>query len=295
MSSGNVSYAVSQGFRFFLHNKVMSLASICVLASCLFIISNFFLISLNLQENIKVIEDKNEVSIFLNDDLTESDLTYIKLKLESIENIKTFEYVTKEQALEEYKALYADQQSLFADLEKDNPLPAYFRITMKDIRLFDETLAQLKSLNNISSIRSQEDLVDAIITSGNVISNVSIWIMGIMLVASLFIIVNTIRLAFFSFRRQINIMKYIGATNWFIRWPFIVEGTIIGIIAGAIAFLLQWYAYSYAFQSIAKSLSFVTIIPFDDVIGTAVACFIGAGMAIGVVGSAISIRKHLKV
>ncbi|MDP4152937.1 MAG: permease-like cell division protein FtsX [Bacillota bacterium] len=295
MKNNNVTYVISQGFHFFFANKVMSLASVCVLAACLLITSNFFLITLNLQRNIKAIEDKNEVSLFVEDKATDADVQNIKSQLSSIDNIKNIEYKSKQQALEEYKSKFTDQKVLFNDLENDNPLPAYFKVTMNDITKFNDTLSKLRQVTHISSIRSQEDIVDAIIKTGSVIKNVSMWIMIIMLIASLFIIVNTIRLAFFHYRRQINIMKYIGATNWFIRWPFIVEGTIIGIISGLISFGLQWYAYIYAFQSIASSLSFVVVIPFTSVAPTLALAFLCVGIVIGVVGSAISIGRYLRV
>ncbi len=271
------------------------MAAVGVLAACLFIIGNFWLVYRNVDENIKILQTENETVLFLNEDLTDDEITAIGAHLGSMENVDQYVYVSKDQAFEQYKADYADEADLYSDLEAQgvNPLLAYYTLSMKDISIYEETLYQLEQLDGIFRIRARADIIEGIEQTANAIYFVCYWIMGLMLIASLFIIVNTIKIARFMNRRQINIMKFVGATDWFVRWPFIYEGMFIGILAAALAFGVEWYAYTYVVEELAPVLSSLTILTFESVYMSLAAAFLACGIAVGVIGSGISIRKYL--
>ncbi len=286
---------IKQAFRYFTSNKIMSLASVGVLAACLLIIGSLYLVSVNVQVNLSAVESENEIVMFIDDDADKSDVDALYEEISSISNVRTVNYFTKEQALESYMADFEDESELFEELIKNNPLPQYFSVTLNDIELFDETLEKLESVPQIYKIRSQEQLVDTLVSLGNAVKNVTFWVMVILLLAALFIIINTVRMASFYYRRQINIMKYVGASNTYIRIPFIFEGAIIGILAGFIAFVMQSYVYTAIFNGITADINFVKVIPFSSLRTMILNVFILSGTAIGIVGSGFSIGKYLKV
>lgn len=286
---------ISHGFKYFSANKVMSFAAVGVLVACLFIVGTLFLVTVNLNENIKNVEEKNEIVIFIDDAAAEEDIDNIYSRLSAIENVKSFRYVTKEQALTEYMVLFESESALFRDLIENNPLPQYFSITIKELELFDETVYQLSEIPLVYKIRSQEQVVDTILSVGTAVRRACVWVLLLMACAAFFIIVNTIRLASFYFRKHINIMKYVGATNWYIRWPFIVEGAIIGLLAAFFAYLIQWYLYVNVFETMALEIGFLTVIPFDALAASIMNLFAASGMFLGIVGSGVSISKYLKV
>ncbi len=286
---------IKQAFRYFTSNKIMSMASVGVLAACLLIIGSLYLVSVNVQANLSAVENENEIVMFIDDDADKSDVDELYEEISSISNIRTVNYFTKDQALESYMEDFEDESELFEELIKNNPLPQYFTVTLNDIELFDETLEKLQQVPQIYKIRSQEQLVDTLVSLGNAVRNVTYWVMAILLLAALFIIINTVRMASFYFRRQINIMKYVGASNSYIRIPFILEGAIIGILAGFIAFVMQSYAYSAIFNGIVADMAFIKVIPYDSLRAMILNVFVLSGTGIGIIGSGFSIGKYLKV
>lgn len=284
-----------QAFKYLASNKIMSFASIGVLASCLLIIGSLYMVSINIQENIKTVEDKNEIALFIDDDATKEDIDSLSQTLADNSNVKSFEYKSKEMALEEYMQQFEQESALFEDLAANNPLPQYFSVVLKDINNFDSSIEQFKALPGVYKVRSQEQLVDSLLSIGKAVKYVSVSVMTLMLLASLFIIINTIRLASFAFRKQINIMKFVGATNWYVRWPFIMQGAMIGILAAIIAYLLQWYAYDKIFISLSKQIQFITVIPFEALRRDVLNIFMLSGFSLGILGSGLSIGKYLKV
>ena len=295
----NIGYFISQGCKYFWSNKYVSLAAVGVLAACLFIMGNFWLIYQNVDVNLKMLQDENETVMFLDNDLTDEEITQIGLRIIDIENVDAdkCKFVTKEQAFEEYKAAYSDEQDLYSDIEMEgvNPLRNYYTVSMKNLELYDETVYQLEQIEGVYRMRVRKDIVDGIQQVAKAIYFVCYWIMGLLFVASLFIIVNTIKIARFINRRQINIMKFVGATDWFVRWPFIFEGAIIGILAALIGFSVEWYAYTYVMEQLAAAIKAITIITFAEAFYPLLLAFMGCGLAVGVLGSVISIRKYLDI
>ncbi|HWP80150.1 MAG TPA: permease-like cell division protein FtsX [Candidatus Acidoferrum sp.] len=294
---GNVGYFISQGCKYFWSNKYVSMAAVGVLAACLFIMGNFWLVYQNVDVNLKLLQDENETVLFLNENLTDDEITGIGKRITAIVNVDKCEFVTKEQAFEDYKEAYSDERDLYADIEEQgvNPLRDYYVVTMKDLELYDETIYQLQQIDGVYRVRMRKDIIDGMQQVAKAIYFVCYWIMGLLFAASLFIIVNTIKIARFVNRRQINIMKFVGATDWFVRWPFIFEGAIIGLTAAAIGFAVEWYAYTYVMEKLATAIKAITIITFQQAFLPLLAAFIVCGLVVGVLGSGISIRKYLDI
>lgn len=272
----------------------MTIASIGVLASCLFMIGNFYLISLNLQENIKSLQDTNQMQLFIEDAASDERITQIQTEITAIENVATCEYISRESALEEYESRYPDDKDLFSGLDSTF-MPRSFRVTLKDLNLYDETLYRFTNIQNVYKVNSDKDVVENMLSIGRIVRYISIWIMGLMLLASIFIIVNTIRLASFYYRRQINIMKYIGATNWFIRWPFLIHGAFIGFLSGVLTYFFQKFTYVYVFEALATHIPIIHITSYSKLDVGLLLSFLAGGLLVGIAGSGISIGKYLKV
>ncbi len=296
MINSNFFYFIGQGIKYFWSNKFVSLAAVGVLAACLFIMGNFWLIYQNVELNIDKMENENETVLFVDDEM-EGAVDSVKAALEIIANIDTITFKSKEEAFIEYKESYSDEQDLLSELEANNinPLPNSYTVSMKNIELYDETLYQLEQIEGVSSIRARSDTVEGIMSVANTVYFISYWIMGLLFFASMFIIMNTIKIARFVNRKTINIMKLVGATDWSVRWPFIYEGAIIGLLAAVISFGFEWYAYDYVTENFIETINIVNILPFADVASTLFITFMGAGLSIGVIGSALSIRKYLDI
>ncbi|MBC8535593.1 permease-like cell division protein FtsX [Feifania hominis] len=298
MKRGNsFHYYIKQGWQYFWHNKMMSLASVGVLVACLLIMGSFWLIVQNMTRNIDIVEGKNEVVLYVDENADVERSVEIGTSLRAIENIATVRYLPKDEAFDDWKSRFPEQADLFSDLEEkgDNPLRNSYIVTMKDLELYDETVYTIENIPDVAKVVTRKDLIDQLLGVGHVINVIGYTIMGLLFLASLFIIVNTIKLARFVYRKQINIMKCVGATDWFIRWPFIIEGALIGLLAGLIAYGLQYYVYNYLILSTIESLKILSAIPFSAVWSVLFGGFVGGGLLVGVLGSAITIRKYLEV
>lgn len=292
MKGNGIRYFFRQSFRYFWSNKIMSFASVGVLATCLFIMCTFLLVAINLNNNIRGIEEKNEIVCFVDETLDDAGVTAVGERLAALPNVSECVFVPKEEALAEYKEQFGENSSVFDGLD-ENPLRHSYTVKLENLDQFDETLAQVESTEGVAYVRSSKDVVDGIISLRNVVATVSFWIMVLLLLSSLFIIVNTIKLARFVYRKQINIMKYIGATDWFIRWPFILEGGFIGLLAGGLSFGMVWYAYYALLEKLTVNNFLFSILPFSNFVYLALGILLGGGILIGVLGSAITIRKYL--
>lgn len=295
MRGNGLGYLIKEGLKYFWTNKVMSITSVSVLATCLLITGSFWLAYLNIDQNLKDISADNEIVVFLYQDADDVTVKSVGNRILEIGNVANSVFVSKEEGLEQYREQFPDQEELLADMENDNPLSDSYHITIKDLEQFDETVYQLEQIDGIEKINSRPDIAKKLVTIGQVVTFISIFVMALLLAVSLFILVNTIKLARFAYRKEINIMKYVGATDWFIRWPFIIDGAIMGILAGGIAFFAEKYLYLYLMDAL-KELSFIiTMIPFVQLQGMVLLGFMGFGLSVGVIGSGITIRRYLDV
>lgn len=295
----NFFYFIRQGWKYFWSNKYISMAAVGVLAACLFVIGTFWLIYNNVDANLRNLAEYNRTVLFIDEDSTQEQIDELEQMILAIGNVESCAFVSKDEALLDFTEGYSD--GLFEDVlaEGVNPLRDSFEITMKDTALYAETMYQLRRFESegiVARIRDQkQETIDGINSMADTVYMVCYWIMGLLFVAALFIIMNTIKLARFNYRRQINIMKYVGATDWFIRWPFIFEGGIIGLLAAGLGYFFVWYGYTRVFEGLSSTVSFLQILPFQEVAGQMMAVSLAGGLLIGVLGSAISIRRFFDV
>ncbi len=300
MNAGSFFYFIKSSFKGMYKNALMTIASVFVLVACMLIIGSVYLASENVLSFMDKLEDQNEIVAFIDDAYGDDSLSREQLcaKVEAISGVSSVEYVTKEQAFAEYReSLGANKDYLDGYEGENNPLRNELRITIDDINQFKSISETISQMEEIANIRDSQEIVDMLISVRKTLNMIGFWILVLLAVVSLFIISNTVKLAMHSRRNEINIMKYVGATNGFIRFPFLLEGVLIGIVSTVIAVALQWCIYVYALVPAISQLTFLMdcIVPFNSVFGSLVMIFIVIGLAVGIFGSALSIRKYLKV
>ncbi len=294
---GKLNYLTKEGFRNLKVNKLMSVASITVLFSCLMLIGIAFMLLVNIEAFISGIEGENIIMAYVDDTATDVEIKKVGLDLEKIPNVQSVEKINKDEA---YKDILSDMdENLKVYLEglEENPLPDAYRITVRNMSSFDTVVEQVKSVTNIFRVRENSSLAKQLSDLRDSVTTISIVIIVMLLLVSLFIISNTIKVTMFSRRLEISIMKSVGATNSFIRWPFMVEGIVIGVIAGILATGAVWLVSEFALSSLTSSLSIVGAsveVNFIDYALWLALAFIGIGVFTGVFGSATSMRKYLK-
>ncbi|MBO5230201.1 MAG: permease-like cell division protein FtsX [Clostridia bacterium] len=294
---GKLGYLTKEGFRNLKVNKLMSVASVTVLFSCLMLIGIAFMLLVNIEAFIGGIEAENVIMVYADLDSTEVDYISLGNRLESIDNVAFIEKVEKEQAYAEILSeLDEGLKSYLSDIN-ENPLPDAYRVTVADMTGFDAVVSEIKTLGGIERVYENSSLARQLSGIRNSVTYISAGMIALLLIVSLFIISNTIKVTMFSRRLEISIMKSVGATNSFIRWPFMVEGIIIGIIAGLLATGAVWAIYEFAlgsFTSVLSGFGGEVQISFLDYALYLVAAFVGIGIFTGIFGSATSIRKYLK-
>ena len=279
----------------------MSLASIGILVSCMLLIGSAILLSINLNGMVSYVENQNEMVAFLEDSADDVTVSAVEAALNSNDNVDSFAFVSREEALERYSEIVPD--SLLENLEQDKEevFPLSFRITLKDLSLIDETTAQIESIPGIMRVNAPTNVAETVTGIKRAVYICGSGIVIILLAVTLIIIANTIKVTVFNRRKEINIMKFVGATDRFIRMPFVVEGILLGVISACIAYLRLWGGYTYLInyvqtQASATLSAFLkNLVPFSQVAKQLLASFAVGGIAIGVFGSMIFVRKHLKV
>lgn len=293
---GSLGYLTKEGFRSIRANRLMTIASIAVLMACLVMIGSAFMVVVNVDNIMKEIESENVVMVYLDLETTPEEVQQVQDKILSNSNVVRCVYVDKETAFREAVNDLGTDASYFDGVE--NPLPDLFEVSLSDMTKFSATVSELSSLDHVDIVRDNKDIANMLIQIRSTISYVSLGVIAVLLVISLFIIANTIRITMFSRRLEINIMKSVGATNWFIRWPFIVEGMIIGLISAAVSLGVVWGVYKLIEPTVVSLLTMVsknfTIVPFTNYVLYMLAAFVVMGILSGGFGSLISIQKYLK-
>lgn len=301
MNGGSFRYLVKQGLTNVWLNRVMSLASVGILTACLIILGGAGLLSLNVSDLFTAVENQNEVVIFIKDDATGNEISTLQEGLEGLDYVAETKYISKEDALEEQKEYMGEQGYLLDGLEKDNPLPASFRITLSDLQYLDETVAKIELMEGVETISAPTNLAHTLNGIEKTLLVLGAIIIGILLVASVVVISNTIKLTVFSRKKEINIMKYVGATNSFIKFPFVVEGMTIGIISSVLAFGIIAGVYaSLSNMLVGSTVPWVqsisgSLINFWDIWYYVFGGFFVGGVLIGMFGSSSAMRKYLRV
>ncbi len=292
----NFFYFFSQSFKNLVRNSVMTLASISVLMSCLVVMGGFALLVVNINDNLDILGLQNEIVVFVDYDLTKEEVDEIHDKIKSLDNVDTVTYIPKEEGLAEMSGKYSDEySSIFELLKEDNPFADAFTVTYLDNAEVSTLDYNLRHIDGVKTVNNRVDLSIKIENLKNGITFIFLWFLAILFIVSVFIIVNTIKLSVFSRRHEISIMRYIGATKTFVTAPFVIDGITIGLIAGGLAYLIEWYMYSYIYTSVQSDIQFVTLMPFAEVDMCVLAGFLGLGVITGIIGSCITLRKHMKV
>lgn len=296
-SSGglNTSYLTKMGFKNLVSNRSMSLSSISVLTVCLLLIGVSFLLLFNMKTLVKDVEKQNVVVAFVKDGIDDVALNKINTDLKAIPNVINVEFVSKEAGYEEQmKEFGLDKELLDGVIQ--NPLPHSYRITVSNIDDFNTTLDAIKNVENIDTVRESQEIVNQISTLQKSITAICLVIVAVLVVVSLFIIANTIRITMVSRKIDIQVMKSVGATNIFICWPFMIEGIIIGLISGVIALVLTYVVQlteGDALSSLFGLFGSATV-SVSDILPVLIIGYILSGTLLGSFGSVVSIRKYLK-
>ena len=295
MKSHNIFYFLWEGIRgIFLHG-LMSLAAVGVIMACLLIVGSFTLVSVNLEAMLSELEAENEVVAFIDDTYTEEQARTLEETILAVDNVASCQFVTRQEALQEFLSKY-DDSSVFASLPSD-VLRDRYEIHLTDLQQMGQTVQDLKSVEGVVNVRAEQQIAEGFTTVRNVAGVVAVIIAIMLLLVSLFIISNTIRMVAFSRREEVAILKMCGARNSFIRFPFVFEGIILGLIGAAVAFFIQWGVYNLLTHAIAASdtMQLISVIPFSNLAGRVLAAFLVVGFAVGAVGSSLAINKFLKV
>lgn len=286
-------YLLKEGLKNVWSNRIMSIASVCVLISCLILTGAAELLSLNVEKVVDSVGQSNETTVYLKDSVSELEAVYIGKDIEKIDNITSVRFYSKDDAFETYREDLGDE--LFDRIsEKNNPLPDSYIVAMDDLSLYENTIKQIQKIDGVDAITNRGEIAKKLTDISNLVNVICFWIVIALIVISLFIIANTIRATMYSRRFEISIMKSVGATNHFVRLPFLVEGVIIGLVSSIIGTACISLLYNAGMNAIEQFIPFDAI-PLSDVIIYVASAFLIAGVLIGFFGSFISIRKYLKM
>lgn len=302
MTFSSFRYLIKEGIRSIWSNRLMSLASILVLLVCLLLIGASVLVTVNINSILDFIEAQNEMVIFLADNISDVEKDNVRYDLERMESVELVTFVSRQEGLESFSKSYdEDHQDLFTGLIDDNPFPDKYNVTLNDISQMNEVRNTMENTLGVLKVSAPTDLAETLLKIRTGITYASLAIVAMLIVVSFVIIGNTIKLTVFNRRKEINIMKFVGATDAFIRLPFIIESVILGLISTGIAFAITWKSYDLLAQEIVGwasgwlSNAAMYIIPFESMWVNLLLGFIVGGVITCVFSSSVFIKKHLKV
>ena len=296
MRMNNLGYLLKEGFKGIFKHGFMSFAAVCVTVACLLIVGSFTCLVYNINIMVEDLNKTNEILVYIDDTLSDAEAKSVGTKLNTIENVHQIRFVSREEALANFRADHEEDEAF--DGVQASDLRHRFVVVLEDNALMEETDKQIQALPGVAKTNAAYELAEGFSTLQDVLHIVSLGIIAVLLVVSLLIISNTVKLAMYDRRDEIAIMKMVGATNGFIRLPFVVEGFTLGMIGAALAFGLEWLMYNALLDRIAlvDTLKlFSTLVPFEELLLPMIATFAGAGMFVGIVGSWTSIRKFMDV
>lgn len=294
MKTSSLGYLIREGFRSLWTNRNMALASVGVLLSCLVLLGSAVLVVLNINQAVGWMESQNIVMVYLKSGTTQADIDAVQSKFGQMDNIAETKFISKEEALETQKKALGEDGDLFDGYKGENPFPDAYQVSVKDVERYTETVEELRGITQVEKVSERTEEAETMLNVRNTVSVISFWVIGLLILVALFIISNTIKITIYERRLEVSIMKSVGATNGFITMPFIIEGMLIGLIAGLLSTGILWYVYGLAADGIFKMSAFATLVPFSDVGWLILLCFLGIGMAAGALGSFISVQRYLR-
>lgn len=295
MGKHNFGYFFHEGLSNMFSHGFMSFAAIGITVACLLIMGTFTLVAVNANELLADLEQENEILAYVDDSYTSAQARALERKLEALYNVAEVTFISKEEATASFEEQYEDEavlQDLDPEIFEDR-----YAIKVQDLSKQSQTVKQVEAVEGISDVNAHEEIAGGFVTVRNVATVVCVALIAILFVVSVFIISNTIKLTTFDRRDEIAIMRMVGATNGFIRWPFVYEGFMLGLLSAVVAFLLQWGLYAAVARGVDTNdtLQLIRIIPFRELWPVVAGTFAGAGIVIGVGGSLAAIRKFLQV
>ena len=295
MRLNNLGYLLKEGIKGIFTHGFMSFAAVCVTVACLVIVGSFSILAYNLDEMVQDLNRTSEILVYVDSELSDAEARSIGTKINLLDNVLQSTFVSREEALEDFIEDH-DGDSAFSGVQASDLRHRYI-VTLEDNLRMKQTDEQLKQLPGVAKTNAAYELAEGFTTIQNVLHIVSYAVIAVLLVVSLLIISNTVKLAMYDRKDEISIMKMVGATNGFIRLPFIVEGFTLGMIGAILAFGLEWVGYDAMVQKIGSvdSLQLFSLVPFQELLIPMVVVFASAGMFVGIVGSWTSIRKFMNV
>lgn len=297
MRMSKLKYSFSEAKKNVLRNGLMSVASLFTIASCLVILGVFAIISMNVNAFTSKIEDQCEVQLYINKGTSAERVAQIGEEILKIENVKEASLFTKEDMLAYAKNdMFGEDAELLSGFEDDNPFSDSYKIILESIENTDTTVSELEKIQDVEKIVNKQDIVNMVLNLSKIVKRFSMAIMLVLLIIAIVIISNTVRLTVFNRRKEINIMKYIGATDRFIKGPFLLEGMIIGFFGALLAFLVVFWGYFALLKYVAGiGIGTIELIGMWQILPIVAVIFVVFGCIIGVLGSGISMRRYLHV
>ena len=294
MKLSRLGYLIKSGFTGIFSHGLMSFATVTITMACLIIMGSFGLLVVNINEMLADLESENEVVAFIDENLTEEEARAIEPLIEAVPNVAGAEFMSRAEAMENFQEDYDPE--LFDSLDESAFRHRYI-IHLTDISLTAQTKTDLEAVDGVADVNAHLDYAQGFITARNIVSIVSLALIVILIIVSFFIMTNTIKLATFTRREEIAIMRMVGASNGFIRCPFIVEGLVLGVLGSLLAFIIEWGLYSLLLNRVMGGVAstLISLVPFSAVMWPLLIAFLGVGILVGIFGGSSAIRNYLKV
>jgi len=295
MSINTVEYFVREVMHSLKRNNWMSVASIGTVAVSLFIFGMFLMLVMNMNKMVDTMESQVQIKVYLEDNFSRDDARDLEVDLKKMQGVEKVTFVPKEEAMEKFKERLGDQKTLLDALDETNPLPDSFEVMVVQPEMVKTAAENIEKFEGVDSAKYGQDVMEHLFDITRLIRIFGFALMMVLALATLFIISNTIRLTVFARRKEIAIMKYVGATDWFIRWPFVLEGIVMGFLGSLIASVVLRLTYSGITAKIYDTLAFFPLIPEEPFLNYVTMIVVIGGMIMGAIGSTVSIKRFLKV
>ena len=296
MKLTNLGYLLKEGIKGIFTHGFMSFAAVCVTVACLLIVGSFSILVYNVNIMVEELNQTNEILAYVDETLSDADAKSVGTKINMIDNVLRSDFIPREQALDAFIEDHKGEEESFSGLDATD-LRHRFRVILEDNRLIKETDEALKNIPGVVKTHAEYELAEGFSTIQDVLHIVSLGIIAVLLAVSLLIISNTVKLAMYDRKEEIGIMKMVGATNAFIRLPFVVEGFTLGMLGAALAFGSEWVMYDAMIEKISEvdALQLFKFVPFEQLLIPMIVTFAATGMFVGIVGSWTAIRKFMNV
>ena len=295
MKISTLEYFVREVFNSLKRNNWMSVASVGTVAVSLFIFGMFLMLVMNMNKMMESLESQVQIKVYLKDNFSRDDARALEVDLKNMQGVEKVTFVPKEEAMEKFKERLGDQKPLLEALDDTNPLPDSFEVMLIQPELVKTAAEAIEKFEGVEAAKYGQDVMEHLFDITRLIRIFGFALMFVLALATLFIIANTIRLTVFARRKEIAIMKYVGATDWFIRWPFVLEGMVMGLFGSLIASIILRFSYAGITAKIYSTLAFFPLIPEYPFLDYVTCVVMLGGMIMGAIGSAVSIKRFLKV